>query len=67
MSEGREAFHARHLEQARIQAAGLFARKAEFQGAWLSWVAAQLYECRPAEYAAMVRRELQQLQTQSQP
>jgi hypothetical protein len=36
------------------------------QGAWLGWVASQIYTLRPAEYAAMVRRELQSLQEKSE-
>jgi hypothetical protein len=62
----RHAFHQQHLEQARAQAAELFAHKAVLQGAWLNWCAGQLYSLRPAEYAGMVRRELQMLQA-SQP
>jgi hypothetical protein len=31
------------------------------QAGWLSWVAGELYQLKPAEYAAMVRRELQRL------
>lgn len=52
------------MEQARLDARHLFERKQALQGAWLSWVASQLYAMAPAEYASMVRRELQQLQTQ---
>ncbi len=58
----RQAFHAEHREQAQAEAARLFAARAERQGAWLNWVAGELYRLRPAEYAAMVRRELAQLQ-----
>ncbi len=43
----------------------MIAAKAELQGAWLNWVAAQIYMLRPAEYASMVRRELQSLQEKS--
>jgi hypothetical protein len=32
------------------------------QGAWLGWVASEIYSLRPAQYASMVRRELQRLQ-----
>ncbi|KPA96828.1 MULTISPECIES: hypothetical protein [Pseudomonas] len=63
MSGGRAGFHQQHLEQARRDARRLFERKGELQGAWLPWVASQLYAMTPAEYASMVRRELQQLQT----
>lgn len=61
MSLGRAQFHQQHLSDAQAKAAELFARKGDLQGAWLNWVASQLYELRPAEYASMVRRELQHL------
>lgn len=61
----RADFHAQNLDTAREEARRLFAAKAELQGAWLNWVAAQLYTLRPAEYASMVRRELQSLQEKS--
>lgn len=62
----RADFHLEHLEAAREEARRLFAAKTELQGAWLNWLAAQLYTLRPAEYAAMVRRELQSLQEKSE-
>jgi len=58
----RADFHAQNLDTAREEAQRLFAAKAELQGAWLNWLAAQIYTLRPAEYASMVRRELQSLQ-----
>jgi hypothetical protein len=61
----RADFHAQNLEIARAEALRLFAAKAELQGAWLNWVAAQIYQLRPVEYASMVRRELQSLQEKS--
>ncbi|MFG6207468.1 hypothetical protein [Pseudomonas retamae] len=61
----RANFHSQHLEAARQEAQRLFAAKTEMHGAWLNWVAAQLYTLRPAEYAGMVRRELQRLQEKS--
>ncbi|EJN26005.1 MULTISPECIES: hypothetical protein [unclassified Pseudomonas] len=61
----RADFHAQNIDTAREEAQRLFAAKAELQGAWLSWVAAQIYTLRPAEYASMVRRELQSLQEKS--
>ncbi|WP_129586977.1 hypothetical protein [Pseudomonas frederiksbergensis] len=66
MSLSRADFHEQNLDSARAQAQRLFARKAVLQGAWLSWVASQIYALRPAEYASMVRRELQQLQDASE-
>ncbi|QXH70981.1 hypothetical protein KSS92_16710 [Pseudomonas atacamensis] len=62
----REHFHSQNLDSAREDAQRLFARKAELQGAWLSWVASQLYALQPAAYASMVRRELQSLQENSE-
>ena len=62
----RAHFHSQNLDSARDDAQRLFARKAELQGAWLSWVASQLYALQPAAYASMVRRELQSLQENSE-
>ena len=62
MSLPRARFHEQNLADAQAKARQLFARKPELQGAWLNWVAGQLYELKPAEYASMVRRELQRLQ-----
>lgn len=65
MTIARSEFHQQHLEQAKAKAAELFARRPVLKGAWLTWVAGQLYTLRPAEYASMVRRELQRLQAAS--
>ena len=62
----RADFHAQNLDTAREEARRLFSAKAELQGAWLNWLAAQIYALRPAEYASMVRRELQSLQEKSE-
>ena len=62
----RADFHAQNLDTAREEARRLFAAKAGLQGAWLNWLAAQIYQLRPAEYASMVRRELQSLQEKSE-
>jgi uncharacterized protein YbjT (DUF2867 family) len=61
----RADFHLQNLESAQVEARRLYVAKAELQGAWLNGVAAQLYTLRPAEYASMVRRELQSLQEKS--
>ncbi|WP_435036221.1 hypothetical protein [Pseudomonas neuropathica] len=61
----RSDFHAQNLDTAREEAMRLFAAKAGLQGVWLNWLAAQIYQLRPAEYASMVRRELQSLQEKS--
>ena len=47
--------------RATAQAEQLLARKDELGGAWLGWVAGELYRLNPAPYAAMVRRELERL------
>ncbi|UCR85257.1 hypothetical protein [Pseudomonas chlororaphis] len=62
----RAEFHQQHLERARVEAQRLFEQRAVLQGAWLAWVASQLYVLKPAEYASMVRRELQRLQEQGE-
>ncbi|RWU18164.1 hypothetical protein DM813_26245 [Pseudomonas alkylphenolica] len=60
-SSSRADFHAQYQHQAREQAADLFAQRARLQGAWFNWVATELYQLSPPEYASMVRRELQAL------
>lgn len=57
----RAAFHQANQARADAEAQRLFAAKTERGGAWLSWVAAELYALTPAAYAQMVRRELQRL------
>ena len=65
MPLSRSAFHQQYHQQAQAKAAELFAHKPVLQGAWLNWVAGQLYGLKPAEYANMVRRELERLQSAS--
>lgn len=62
MSLSRADFHEQNQQSAEAKAAQLFSQKDVMQGAWLNWVAGQLYELQPAAYASMVRRELQRLQ-----
>jgi hypothetical protein len=62
MSLTRADFHEQNLASAQAEAQRLFGQKDVLQGAWLNWVASQLYTLRPAEYASMVRRELAHLQ-----
>ncbi|KAF1309722.1 hypothetical protein BLX42_17805 [Pseudomonas sp. SG-MS2] len=57
----RAAFHRQHKAMAVAQAERLLARRDEMQAAWLTWVAAQLYQSGPPPYVAMVRRELQRI------
>ncbi|PSS52724.1 hypothetical protein [Pseudomonas sp. BBP2017] len=59
--KGRADFHARHQAQAREQAEQWLVQREYLQGRWFDWVASQLYQLSPPEYAAMVRRELQAL------
>lgn len=62
MTLSRADFHEQNLESAHALAFRLFEQKAVMQGAWLGWVASQIYSVHPAEYASMVRRELKRLQ-----
>ena len=62
MTLTRADFHEQNLASAQDEALRLFGQKTILQGAWLNWVASQLYTLRPAEYASMVRRELARLQ-----
>ncbi|MBF8755794.1 hypothetical protein [Pseudomonas guariconensis] len=60
-STGRAQFHREHQAQAVEQAERLLAQRQALGSAWLAWVAGQLYQLSPPEFAAMVRRELQRL------
>ncbi|MBV6288030.1 hypothetical protein [Pseudomonas aegrilactucae] len=57
----RAQYHAAHHARAEALARDWIAQREVLQGAWLDWVAGQLYQLNPPEYAAMVRRQLQQL------
>ncbi|MNO31122.1 hypothetical protein D3C76_210720 [compost metagenome] len=57
----RAEFHLQHEADALAEAERLLARREALHGAWLTWVAGQLYQLTPPPYAAMVRRELQRL------
>ncbi len=57
----RADYHREHQARAEAEAQRLLARKAELQGRWLPWVAQELYQLSPPEFANMVRRELQRL------
>ncbi|SIR94837.1 hypothetical protein SAMN05878276_1089 [Aquipseudomonas alcaligenes] len=59
----RSQFHQQHAARAEAEARRLLAQRAELGARWLDWVAAELYQLTPPEYAAMVRRELQRLNT----
>lgn len=66
MTLTRADFHDQNQAGAHAEAQRLLAQKAVLQGAWLSWVASQIYLLRPAAYASMVRRELARLQESSE-
>jgi len=57
----RAEFHQANRARAEAEAQRLLAAKTELGGRWLAWVAGELYALKPAEYAQMVRRELQRL------
>ncbi len=59
----RSQFHQQHAARAEAEARRLLAQRAELGACWLDWVAAELYQLTPPEFAAMVRRELQRLNT----
>ncbi|WP_095133446.1 hypothetical protein [Pseudomonas sp. Irchel s3h14] len=66
MTLTRADFHEQNQASAQAEAQRLFGQKAVLQGAWLGWVASQIYTLRPAEYASMVRRALARLQEPSE-
>lgn len=57
----RSEFHRQHAERAAVDAQQLFDQRATMGPRWLAWVATELYQLSPPEYAAMVRRELARL------
>lgn len=57
----RADYHQEHAERARAEARRLLAERERLGARWLSWVATELYRLSPPPYAAMVRRELEQL------
>ena len=65
MTLTRADFHEQNQASVQAEARRLFDQKAVLQGAWLGWVASQIYTLRPAEYASMVRRALARLQEPS--
>ncbi|MEO8646654.1 hypothetical protein [Pseudomonas sp.] len=66
MTLARADFHEQNQASAQADAQRLFDQKAVLHGAWLGWVASQIYTLRPAEYASMVRRALARLQEPSE-
>ncbi|MBD9484808.1 hypothetical protein IB229_17635 [Pseudomonas sp. PDM14] len=59
----RSAFHQQQAARACAEAERLLQQREALGPRWLSCVAGELYQLTPAEYAAMVRRELQRLST----
>lgn len=59
----RADYHQQYAADAEAEARRLLAERASLGARWLDWVAAELYRLTPPEYAAMVRRELQRLNT----
>jgi hypothetical protein len=57
----RSEFHQQHAERATAEARRLLEQQSARGARWLAWVAAELYQLNPPEYAAMVRRELARL------
>jgi len=52
----RSAFHTQHASRAIAEAQRLLEQRQRLGAAWLAWVATELYQLSPPEYAAMVRR-----------
>ncbi len=57
----RSEFHQQHAERATAEARRLLEHRKILGPRWLAWVATELYQLKPPEFAAMVRRELARL------
>ncbi|BAP80466.1 hypothetical protein MT1_3291 [Pseudomonas sp. MT-1] len=57
----RSEFHHQHAERATAEARRLLEHREILGPRWLAWVATELYQLKPPEFAAMVRRELARL------
>jgi hypothetical protein len=57
----RAEFHQANQARALAEAQRLLAAREQLGPRWLSWVAGELYALKPAAYASMVRRALQEL------
>jgi len=60
----RATLHQQRAAQAAAEARRLLAERDRLGTRWLPWVATELYQLSPPEYAAMVRRELERLSAQ---
>lgn len=56
---GRQQYHADHAARAIDEARRLLDQRAALGPRWLAWVATELYQLSPPEFANMVRRELE--------
>ncbi len=54
----RTQYHQQHAERAELEARRLLQQREALGPRWLGWVAGQLYQLSPPEYAGMVRRAL---------
>lgn len=57
-------FHQQNAERAVAEAEHLLAQRQHLGAGWLAWVASELYGLTPPPYAAMVRRELERLNSE---
>lgn len=57
----RSQFHLQHAERATAEAQRMLIQRSVLGASWLAWVATELYQLKPPEFAAMVRRELARL------
>lgn len=55
----RSQYHQQHAARAELEARRLLQQREPLGPRWLDWVASQLYQLSPPEYASMVRRELE--------
>ena len=63
----RADFHQSNAARAQAEAQRLLSQRTALGSRWLAWVATELYRLSPPEYAAMVRRELEQQNQVLQP
>lgn len=56
---GRQQYHTDNAARAQSEARRLLDQRAALGPRWLTWVASELYQLSPPEFANMVRRELE--------
>lgn len=59
----RQQYHAEHAARAISEARRLLDQRATLGSRWMAWVATELYQLSPPEFANMVRRELERQST----